>query len=763
MTNSRVSLCVLVAALTSAGFSCSSIISLPVQLSIVPQVDPITSAGTYTLRAEVDMDRIAGTVVERVEFYREGTSLAVHTDHAAPYEYAWIVSGDDDGPHQWRARAHVSFEDVNATDEWSSNALNCTVAVDAGTRTGPPPSGTGIVGFIPGIGTANHVAVQDDIAYIASGEFGLATVDVSNPNAPSFLGSADVPFHGLRASVQGSRVIVVGETPNLRAGLWVIDVSQPARPRVQGGLLTDVPQSASRGFHDLALDAAGNTVMAAMGTDGLWVIDVSTPTAPALTAAYDTPGTAYGLTVDGDHVFIADGTNDLVVVDVSNASQPTFVTHKSISGIMRDVAIADGIAYLADQQGALKVLDVSIPNAPRSIGTHGTTNSPRKIAVEDGRAVLYEINGLGNALEVFDVSTPSSPELIDSVQLADGTGFSVSGHLAFVAEGDGGVQVYDVRASAPPLGGIADVFEARTVAFRGDRAVIGASAQTESHFVVVNTQTLSEPYIEGTLGTGVPWSTMRGVLDLVFDDSGDFVVAAMGEQGLWVIDVSVTSAPRLAGSYDTPGTAYGVAVDGSLAYVADGTGDLQVIDISDPGDPRFVASKSLSGLMRGVALLGDFAYLADQQGGLKVVDITDPTAPRLAGLTGTTGFPRMLAGGAGKVGLLEATSARGAARSMLEVFNVSVTPTAPQWFADIDLDPGLDGVEGHGKGATVYDGLAFIAQGSNGVKAFDLSTADVPEVFASPVVGHANDIAVDGDYAYVADSVGILTIVNVRE
>jgi hypothetical protein len=38
---------------------------------------------------------------------------------------------------------------------------------------------------------------------------------------------------------------------------------------------------------------------------------------------------------------------------------------------------------------------------------------------------------------------------------------------------------------------------------------------------------------------------------------------------LRVIDVSNPSSPREVGFYDTPGWAYGVAVSGSYAYVAD--------------------------------------------------------------------------------------------------------------------------------------------------------------------------------------------------
>jgi LVIVD repeat len=42
------------------------------------------------------------------------------------------------------------------------------------------------------------------------------------------------------------------------------------------------------------------------------------------------------------------------------------------------------------------------------------------------------------------------------------------------------------------------------------------------------------------------------------------------------------------GGYDTSGTAFGVAVSGNYAYVADADAGLQVIDINNPANPQRV-------------------------------------------------------------------------------------------------------------------------------------------------------------------------------
>jgi len=88
-----------------------------------------------------------------------------------------------------------------------------------------------------------------------------------------------------------------------------------------------------------------------------------------------------------------------------------------------------------------------------------------------------------------------------------------------------------------------------------------------------------------------------------------------------VIDVSNPANPRRVGGYDTSGPAYGVAVSGHYAYVADYTG-LQVIDVSNPANPQRVGGYDTSGEAYGVAVSGNYAYVADGDWGLQVLRLT---------------------------------------------------------------------------------------------------------------------------------------------
>ena len=90
-------------------------------------------------------------------------------------------------------------------------------------------------------------------------------------------------------------------------------------------------------------------------------------------------------------------------------------------------------------------------------------------------------------------------------------------------------------------------------------------------------------------------------------------------------------SPIRRGQVDTPGEAYGVAVSGAYAYVADYDHGLHVVDISDPEAPSIVATVLPGGYAMGVTIDAQLAYVAAYHGGLVIIDIADPLSPEIRG------------------------------------------------------------------------------------------------------------------------------------
>lgn len=110
------------------------------------------------------------------------------------------------------------------------------------------------------------LAAKENRVYLAT-HGGLEVIDVAMPEAPRRLGRMELLVGELSIDLLGERVLVVGP----EAGLLVIDVSSPAEPRQLGGLSLEGAQ---------ALAVSEDLVYVAGGGGPLWVVDLSDPSRP---------------------------------------------------------------------------------------------------------------------------------------------------------------------------------------------------------------------------------------------------------------------------------------------------------------------------------------------------------------------------------------------------------------------------------------------------------------------------------------------------
>jgi hypothetical protein len=88
-----------------------------------------------------------------------------------------------------------------------------------------------------------------------------------------------------------------------------------------------------------------------------------------------------------------------------------------------------------------------------------------------------------------------------------------------------------------------------------------------------------------------------------------------------VVDVSNPAAPVIVGRAATPDYARGVAVAGTVAYVANSVGGLEVVDLSSPDAPTVRGSVDTPGNGYGAAAVGSHAFVADRLSGLEILSI----------------------------------------------------------------------------------------------------------------------------------------------
>jgi hypothetical protein len=110
------------------------------------------------------------------------------------------------------------------------------------------------------------------------------------------------------------------------------------------------------------------------------------------------------------------------------------------------------------------------------------------------------------------------------------------------------------------------------------------------------------------------------------DVEGAFAYAAVQNDGLFIIDVSIPSAPLIISTFPSAFGLTDVAVRSGIAYLA---GDnLIILDVSNPAAP---IEMSRSGTAYRIALSGNYAYTTARDEWLTVIDISDPNAPEVVG------------------------------------------------------------------------------------------------------------------------------------
>ena len=215
----------------------------------------------------------------------------------------------------------------------------------------------------------------------------------------------------------------------------------------------------------------------------------------------------------------------------------------------------------------------------------------------------------------------------------------------------------------------------------------------------------------------------------------------------WSKPAEAQLCPSFAGSYDTPGTAWGVAVSGSYAYVADRDFGLQIIDVSNKANPTRVGWYDTRGLSYDVVVLGNFAYVADSfRGGLQIIDVSNKANPVLV--------RSITLGNANGVAVSGNYSYVAAYDTGLQIVDIS-NKANPTLVGSYNT-PGL------ARGVAVSDNYAYVADQSAGLQIIDVSNkANPTRVGWCDTPGLAYGVAISGNYAYVTDDFSGLQIINV--
>lgn len=222
------------------------------------------------------------------------------------------------------------------------------------------------------------------------------------------------------------------------------------------------------------IEVCGNYAYITAREDGLFIVDITNPAKPFLCTQYATVEFATGLAVNQNVVAVSCRSFGTELIDVTNPAEPRHLSN-TVSGEVQSVYISGRYLYTGCwMEHLVEIYDIFDPTNPKLLSTVQTAGRGDGVFAGDG--LLYSVSachgpnlkensltdpeyGIGNALEIFDISDPTAPKKLSKTRLVEKYHFTfcdmwdvqVSYPYAYVSHTFNGVFVFNVSNPEQPV------------------------------------------------------------------------------------------------------------------------------------------------------------------------------------------------------------------------------------------------------------------------------------------------------------------------
>jgi hypothetical protein len=287
-------------------------------------------------------------------------------------------------------------------------------------------------------------------------------------------------------------------------------------------------------------------------------------------ASFPLPGTARQIAIQNSHAFVALIMGGLAVLDISDIERIKLLCHVSTGVYPLSLVARGNRLYVADRFYGLQVFDISDPAQPKRAASLQMPGIPTSL-VMGGDLIYVSCGGEGIAI-IKEVKHNRFQEIgrfseVNYTKMAE-----ISGRYAYLADSyDDAFKILDLTNPIHPtlvksfyVGGFCD-----TVRISDPLAFV---CNRRRGIIILD---VSDPHHPEPVAK-------------IINDSGyikdayvlkNLLLVARDEPGLDLYDIEVPSSPTLCASYDTSGSATGIAVKLPYILVADWDKGLVVLKL----------------------------------------------------------------------------------------------------------------------------------------------------------------------------------------
>ncbi len=328
------------------------------------------------------------------------------------------------------------------------------------------------------------------------------------------------------------------------------------------------------------LFAIGQKAYITLANESLQIVDLSDISNPQIITTISTPNTTNSVIVKNQIAYVADASSGFFIMDVSDLSYSPAVGEYTTPGIATKFKIRNNEAYIVDSPNNLNIADITQKDNIVLVGEVAAGEYLRDLDVTGNYVYMSDYR---NALSIVDVTYPDAPLLLSTFDPSPDErhypwGITIREEKAFLSSSWFGVYTIDINVPTNPYAvSFADTGSANATKFVGDLAYV---ANGNAGLQIVDYSDISNPLLLGSIDT---LESTRGL-----DVQGNIAYLAANRPGLKIVNVINPSSPVLLGTLNTPGEVVDVKVKDSRAFLADGESGMQIADISSSVQPRIL-------------------------------------------------------------------------------------------------------------------------------------------------------------------------------
>lgn len=317
--------------------------------------------------------------------------------------------------------------------------------------------------------------------------------------------------------------------------------------------------------------------------------------------------------VEFDRYLLVAGLNSgLKIVDRTNVAQKINLTTMKTQGSSHDIIIIDEWLYVADKQGGVLLKNLQYNTAPFKQISHRRAES---FCLDSERKLLFVALG-DSGIEVIDVRDPGQPRSVALWSEVKALKIAVSETDLIITKGALGIELIDSQNLTNPT--VKNVYldlHALDLDIE-DRILYLAS---KKHGLQIYAIEQNELKLISETTTPYPMNQFAYTVAVTVVDGIAYV--ANGKSGLMMVDVSRPEKTTIMNLIDIPGFVKRVRVADGKAFVSSQSSGVSVVNIDKFRHPRLESHIDFQGLTRGLQVVDGLIYVTQRKAGISSIPV----------------------------------------------------------------------------------------------------------------------------------------------